>query len=177
MAYGVKSFKFIGGAYGRSNERTIMEELYKNGPVVLNFEPSFDFLYYSEGIYHSAEAADWILEGKKKPEWVELLICIVYRKKLIIRYYAMVGVKRMERSIGYFRIVGAKVGERKVDFGISYNLLLIDRMRRGTDESAIESMAEAAEPVVYNLSRHKKHKGVNQSLSEISTGFDQDEMN
>ena len=50
-------------------------------------------------------------------------------------------------------------------------------MRRGTDESAIESMGEAAEPVVYNLSRHKKHKGVNQSLSEISTGFDQDEMN
>ncbi len=53
------------------------------------------------------------------------------------------------------------VGVRTEDSGkYKYSFskkLLFPRMRRGTDESAIESMAEAAEPVVYNLNRHKKH--------------------
>lgn len=37
--YSVDSYNYIGGAYGYSNERTIMEEIYNNGPVVVNFEP------------------------------------------------------------------------------------------------------------------------------------------
>lgn len=32
-----------------------MEEIYRNGPVVLNFEPSQDFMYYKKGIYHNTE--------------------------------------------------------------------------------------------------------------------------
>lgn len=70
QAYGVKSYRFIGGAYGKSNEKEIMREIYKNGPVVMNFEPTFDFMYYAEGVYHSTEAADWIMDGEEKPEWV-----------------------------------------------------------------------------------------------------------
>jgi cathepsin C len=49
----VESYKFIGGAYGKSNEREIMEEIYKNGPIVMNFEPQFDFMFYAGGVYHS----------------------------------------------------------------------------------------------------------------------------
>jgi cathepsin C len=37
--YGVKNYKFIGGVYGKTNERKIMDEIYNNGPVVMNFEP------------------------------------------------------------------------------------------------------------------------------------------
>jgi hypothetical protein len=87
------------------------------------------------------------------------------------------GAKKTGRSIGFCKIAGGKAGEKKADLGKLMLRNLSFRMRRGTDESAIESMAEAAEPVVYNLKRHKKHKGVNQSLSEISTGLDQAEMN
>ena len=47
-----------------------MEEIYENGPVIMNFEPSFDFMFYAGGIYHSTQAADWILHHKKRPEWV-----------------------------------------------------------------------------------------------------------
>lgn len=68
--YGVKDAKFIGGSYGKSNERAMMEEIFKNGPIVVSFEPSFEFVYYLSGVFHSAEAALWILNDKEKPEWV-----------------------------------------------------------------------------------------------------------
>lgn len=45
------------------SERAIMEEIHTNGPVILNFEPNFDFMYYSGGIYHSVDAAQWIQYG------------------------------------------------------------------------------------------------------------------
>ena len=38
-------------------------------------------------------------------------------------------------------------------------------MRRGTDESAIESMAEAAEPIVYDL---KKHRQAINNLAQVN---------
>ena len=47
----------MGGAYGHSSERKIMEEILKNGPVVMNFEPEFDFMFYGGGVYHSVKAA------------------------------------------------------------------------------------------------------------------------
>ena len=59
--YSVKSYHFVGGAYGNSSERKIMEEIRAKGPVVLNFEPEFDFMFYGGGVYHSVDAADWIL--------------------------------------------------------------------------------------------------------------------
>lgn len=68
-SYGVSSYGFIGGAYGKSNERAIMEEIKKNGPVVVSFEPNYDFMYYGGGIYHSLEA-NWMSEKIEKPEWV-----------------------------------------------------------------------------------------------------------
>lgn len=46
-----------------------MEELYKNGPVVLNFEPTFDFMFYVGGVFHST-TPEWIINGLAKPEWV-----------------------------------------------------------------------------------------------------------
>lgn len=39
-----------------------------NGPVVLSFEPSFDFMYYEKGIYHSKA------ESKNFPEYVLIIV-------------------------------------------------------------------------------------------------------
>lgn len=36
-----------------------MMELFTNGPVIMNFEPSYDFMYYESGIYHSVAEHDW----------------------------------------------------------------------------------------------------------------------
>lgn len=38
--YAAKNYKYIGGGYGLSNERDIMLELFNNGPMILNFEPT-----------------------------------------------------------------------------------------------------------------------------------------
>lgn len=37
-----------------------MEEMMENGPIVVSFEPNYDFMYYSEGIYHSVDAEEWL---------------------------------------------------------------------------------------------------------------------
>lgn len=38
----------------------MMEEMMENGPIVVSFEPAYDFMYYSEGIYHSVDAQNWL---------------------------------------------------------------------------------------------------------------------
>jgi len=35
----------------------------------MNFEPNFEFMYYSKGIYHSGDAANWVLDHATKPLW------------------------------------------------------------------------------------------------------------
>ena len=64
------NYRYVGGRYGRSSEKEIMEELMKNGPVVMNFEPTYEFMYYERGIYHSKDAASWIVDNQSKPNWV-----------------------------------------------------------------------------------------------------------
>lgn len=49
-----------------------MLELYNNGPVILNFEPTQEFMYYDGGIYHSVDINDWA--EFDKPEWVKNII-------------------------------------------------------------------------------------------------------
>jgi len=67
--YGVRDYRYIGGGYGKGTERDIMVEIMHNGPVIMNFEPTFEFMYYSKGIYHSKDA-EWVSDGESRPEWV-----------------------------------------------------------------------------------------------------------
>jgi len=36
--------KYVGGAYGMSNEFDMMHEIFTNGPVVVSFEPDEGFI-------------------------------------------------------------------------------------------------------------------------------------
>lgn len=47
-------YKYVGGWYGNSSVYAVMEELYRNGPVVVSFEPSDDFMFYAGGVFMSA---------------------------------------------------------------------------------------------------------------------------
>jgi cathepsin C len=58
-----------------------MEEILKNGPVVMNIAPKFDFMYYYSGIYHS-QPADWILKNEKKPDWVITYLSIEFKQQV-----------------------------------------------------------------------------------------------
>ena len=35
--------KYVGGAYGKTNEYEMMKELHDNGPIVVSFEPDQGF--------------------------------------------------------------------------------------------------------------------------------------
>jgi cathepsin C len=126
--YHVKDYRFIGGSYGKSNEREMMLELQKNGPIVVSFEPSYDFMYYQSGIYHSVNAAEWILKGEDKPEW-----------------------EKVDHSVlcyGWGEEDGEKFWMLQNTWGSDWGESGFFRMRRGTDESHIESLAEAADPII-----------------------------
>jgi len=55
----VSNYYYVGGSYGATNEQNIMEEIYKNGPVVASFEPTPDFIYYRSGIYKPIKKTAW----------------------------------------------------------------------------------------------------------------------
>lgn len=47
----------------------MMKELKANGPIVASFEPGYDFMFYSNGVYHSPDENSWVFEHETKPEW------------------------------------------------------------------------------------------------------------
>jgi cathepsin C len=61
--------KYLGGSYGQCSQKLIMEEVMKNGPLVVSFEPDYNFMMYKSGIYHSIDSNTWISKGLPKPEW------------------------------------------------------------------------------------------------------------
>ena len=39
------------GFYGSTNERDMMKEIHKNGPIVIAFNAAPDLYYYSSGVF------------------------------------------------------------------------------------------------------------------------------
>ena len=67
--YRAKNYRYIGGSYGKCSQKSMMKELYKNGPIVVSFEPDYNFMMYKSGIYHAITEDNWIDKGLPKPEW------------------------------------------------------------------------------------------------------------
>ena len=106
----------------------MMLEIKKNGPIVVSFEPKYDFMHYGGGVYHSVDANDWILNGEQKPEW-----------------------EKVDHSVlcyGWGEENGEKYWKLMNWWGTNWGENGNFRMRRGSDESNIESLAEAAMPIV-----------------------------
>ncbi len=109
----------------------MMLEIKKNGPIVVSFEPKYDFMFYKHGIYHSVEAADWIKDGEQQPEW-----------------------EKVDHSVlcyGWGEENGEKYWNLQNTWGSEWGENGMFRFRRGVDDSAIESLAEAATP--YSVSK------------------------
>ena len=61
----------------------MMDEVYKNGPIVVSFEPDEGFNVYNSGIYEKANMQNWFTLGGKKPEWYK----VDHSGNLLIKFY------------------------------------------------------------------------------------------
>ena len=85
-------------------------------------------MFYNGGVYHSAQLEDWVFDGETRPEW-----------------------EKVDHSVllyGWGDDNGEKFWEIQNTWGDNWGENGHFRIRRGVDESAIESLAEAAIPEI-----------------------------
>jgi len=118
--YRATQHHYVGGYYGGSDADSIKKELVENGPVVMSFEPSEDFMYYKDGVYKSGP-------HKIHQEWEQ-----VDHAVLLIGY-------GMDKTAPYWTMQNS--------WGDDWGEDGYFRMARGIDESSCESIVVAAEVI------------------------------
>ncbi|XP_029025992.1 dipeptidyl peptidase 1 [Betta splendens] len=116
-------YGYVGGFYGGCSEAAMMMELVKNGPMAVAFEVYPDFLNYKGGIYHHTGLRDSLNPFELTNHAVLL--------------------------VGYGRCpaTGQKYWVVKNSWGTTWGEDGYFRIRRGSDECSIESIAVAATPI------------------------------
>jgi hypothetical protein len=118
---------YVGGSYGHTNEKSLMRELMKNGPIVVSFEPKPSFAFYKRGIYKPYEQT---VEQtfKDQSQWVK------------VDHSVLLYGWGEENGIGFWHIRNSWGQE----WGESGNFRIV----RGQNMLGIESVGEAAVPRV-----------------------------
>ncbi|XP_008308025.1 dipeptidyl peptidase 1 [Cynoglossus semilaevis] len=116
-------YSYVGGFYGGCSEMAMMMELVKNGPMAVAFEVYPDFMHYKKGIYHHTGLADNFNPFE-----------------LTNHAVLLVGYGRCPKC-------GQKYWIVKNSWGTGWGEDGYFRIRRGSDECAIESIAVAAKPI------------------------------
>ncbi|XP_061575219.1 dipeptidyl peptidase 1 [Cololabis saira] len=116
-------YGYVGGFYGGCSEAAMMQELVKNGPMAVAFEVYSDFMHYKEGIYHHTGLADPFNPFE-----------LTNHAVLLVGY-------------GRCHMTGQKYWIVKNSWGTGWGEDGYFRIRRGSDECSIESIAVAAKPI------------------------------
>ncbi|XP_035206652.1 dipeptidyl peptidase 1-like [Stegodyphus dumicola] len=119
----VAEYKYVGGFFGGCNEELMKLDLLQNGPLTVAFEMYPDFMYYSSGIYHHTGVG-----ARYNP------FHLVNHGVLITGY-------------GTDNATGEKFWIVKNSWGTGWGEEGYFRIRRGTNECNIESMAVSAIPI------------------------------
>ncbi|XP_078588019.1 dipeptidyl peptidase 1-like isoform X1 [Branchiostoma floridae x Branchiostoma japonicum] len=117
------NYRYVGGFYGGCNEELMQLELVKNGPMAVAFEVYSDFMHYKGGVYEHTGLSDPFNPFE-----------ITNHAVLLVGY-------------GRDPETGAKFWTVKNSWGEKWGEEGFFRIRRGTDECAIESIAVAADPI------------------------------
>ncbi|XP_069678160.1 dipeptidyl peptidase 1-like [Periplaneta americana] len=116
------SYSYVGGYYGACNEELMKMELLRGGPFSVSFEVTSDFQHYNGGIYHHTGLGDFNpLEA-------------VNHAVLLVGY-------------GVDHTTGEKFWIVKNSWGTGWGEDGFFRIRRGTDEVAIESCGVHVTPI------------------------------
>ncbi|XP_029424713.1 dipeptidyl peptidase 1 isoform X1 [Nannospalax galili] len=123
IRYYSSEYHYVGGFYGGCNEALMKLELVNHGPMAVAFEVQDDFLHYRGGIYHHT--------GLRDP----------FNPFELTNHAVLL--------VGYGRdpVTGVDYWIVKNSWGIGWGEDGYFRIRRGTDECAIESIAVAATPI------------------------------
>ena len=122
-----KEYGYVGGRYTLADEEAIKEEIKKNGPVVLSYEPRSSFAFYDDGIYENIDT--WATKHTSKPEWTQ--------------------VDHSVLAFGYGSDAkGNKYWLLQNSWGSGFGKDGNFKMARGVDQDGIESMAEYADPYI-----------------------------
>ncbi|KAJ0022178.1 hypothetical protein NQD34_009668 [Periophthalmus magnuspinnatus] len=116
-------YNYVGGFYGGCSEAAMMLELVKNGPMGVAFEVYPDFMHYKEGIYHHTGLTDTVNPFE-----------LTNHAVLLVGY-------------GKCHMTGQKYWIVKNSWGTEWGEKGYFRIRRGSDECSIESIAVAANPI------------------------------
>lgn len=124
--YYATNYNYVGGFYGGCTEELMRAQLVKNGPLAVSFMVYDDFMAYSGGIYHHTG----IKNENLKFNPFEITNHVV----LVVGYGVEAGS-------------GEKFWIVKNSWGADWGEEGYFRIRRGTDECAIESIAVEAFPI------------------------------
>ncbi|XP_061923247.1 LOW QUALITY PROTEIN: dipeptidyl peptidase 1 [Entelurus aequoreus] len=119
----VAEYSYVGGFYGGCSEAAMMLELVQNGPMAVSFEVYPDFMHYKEGIYHHTGVYDPFNPFE-----------LTNHAVLLVGY-------------GRCHMTGQSYWLVKNSWGGGWGERGYFRIRRGSDECSIESIAVAARPI------------------------------
>jgi len=123
MRHYIAKYEYVGGFYGGCNEELMRIQLVRDGPLSVAFEVYDDFMSYSGGIYHHTG-----LNYRFNP--------------FAITNHAVLAV-----GYGADPTTGEKFWIVKNSWSESWGEQGYFRIRRGTNECNIESIAVAAIPI------------------------------
>jgi len=125
--YRAANYRYVGGFYGDSNPADMMLELYKNGPMVVAFEPTEDFMYYAGGIFADPHVGVPAPLRRSATEWQKVDHAVLL--------------------VGWGEELGQKYWVVQNSWGNSWGEGGYFRIARDINDSGIESTAVAADVV------------------------------
>jgi len=127
--YYATNYYYVGGYYGATNEALMRLALINNGPLAVGFEVYDDFMTYRTGVYHHTGVTDQV---NKLNKWDPFQI--TNHAVLVVGYGTEQGT-----NTPYWTV--------KNSWGPGWGEQGYFRIRRGTDECGIESLAVESTPI------------------------------